>query len=293
MLRSMTAFGRAVLDLKLGRFVVEIQSVNKKFLDITCFSPRELARFEVDIKKQIGSEVARGQLVIRLFVEFKGGVPVAVTPNVAFAKKVKEAYGTIAKELGISDEISLSLLARQEGVVTLTEQLEDEEAWRKALHDVVGEALEKLIAMKEHEGASLLADIEKRLSRLGGLIENIGSLTKRATEKYRTKLENTLKEVVPNIVDNEERVLREVCVFADRVDIAEEVTRFKAHIDHLDSVLRGDCHRMGKKLEFILQEMGREINTIGSKAADVEISRLVVDVKGELERIREQIQNVE
>ena len=293
MLRSMTAFGRATLDLGLGRFVVEIQSVNKKFLDVICFCPKELARFEVDIKKQIGAQVARGQLVIRVAVDFKQGIPVAVTPNIAFATKVKDAYSQIAKELGISEEISLSLLARQEGVVTTTEQLEDEDAYRQALHDVVKAAVEKLIVMKDREGACLLVDIEERLERLKGLIDKIGTLTERATAKYRTKLETTLKEVVPNIVDNEERVLREVCVYADRVDIAEEVTRLKAHIEHFASVLKGDQHRVGKKLEFILQELSREINTVGSKASDVEVSRHAVDVKGELERIREQIQNVE
>lgn len=295
MLKSMTAYGRATTITALGRFVVEIQSVNRKHLEINVLLPKELTRFDADIRKLVGTQTFRGQVNVKVSVYFDKTASSTVTPNLPLAKQLKAAWEAIAKELKLdASEISLELLSKEDGILLYSDELQDEEQYRTDLTSVVQEALEQFAAMRIREGEALLQDITSRLTNLRHWLDRIVVLSKDSVSKYRQKLVERLESIVPSIIEDEERILREICLFADRIDIAEEVTRFYSHLDQWGNLLLfTEAKSIGKTLEFLLQEMSREVNTIGSKSSDIEISHLVVDMKSDLERIREQIQNVE
>lgn len=296
MLRSMTAYGRAALTTQLGHFYAEIQSVNRKYLEISTALPYGFSRFDSDIKKLLGSTLHRGQINIKIVASFENKAPLMVIPNIPQAKQMKAAWDRIAKELGLSEEkgFTLDLLSGENNLLLYEEDLQDDEQYREIIMEVVKLALQPLTAMKIVEGKNLQADITKRLLYLNNAIEQIAQKSPGATEKYRKKLHDRLCEVLGGCsLETEERILREVAVYAERIDITEEIIRFKSHINQANKLLNSEEYQVGKTFEFLIQELHREINTIGSKSADVEVAHLVVEVKSELERIREQIQNVE
>lgn len=294
MLKSMTAYGRASRVTALGRFVVEVQSVNRKHLEIAVLLPKELTCFDADVRKMVGLRVFRGQVTVKISAYFDQSTPSVVMPNLPLARQLKAAWDAIAKDLKLaSTEFTLEFLVHEQGVLLYGEELQDEELYRSALSEVLHEALEYFVGMREREGAILQQDISQRLANLRQWVDQIAGRSQGAVGKYRQKLLGRLEEVVPGILENEERILREICIFADRIDITEEITRFHSHLDKCDHLLRSEAKGVGKTLEFVLQEMGREVNTIGSKSADVEVSHLVVEMKNDLERIREQLQNIE
>jgi len=293
MLKSMTAYARASLKKSIGQFVVEIQSVNRKFLEINSALPHELLRFDGEIKKWIGESISRGQINVRLFVDFAHSSPITVRPNLPLTRQIKLAWDKIAEDLNIPANFSLNLLKDEKGVLLFNEEFDDEEVYHVAIKETVDSALHELMKMKLTEGKELLKDIKSRHEKLANSIEQIELLAYDATAKYRERLINKINEVVPGFIENEERVLREVCLFAEKVDIAEEITRYKSHLKQFSDLLNSDSGTIGKTLEFLVQEINRETNTIGSKASNVEVSRLVIEIKTELERIREQIHNVE
>ncbi|MBA3958347.1 MAG: YicC family protein [Parachlamydiaceae bacterium] len=295
MLRSMTGYGRASLTTAQGRFVVEVQSVNRDHLDIQIFAPKELARFDHELRKLVAASIARGHITVRVTAQFENGSPVSVRPNIPLAEQITNACRKISNELGIvlQDDALWRLLTREDGVLQYEVALEGEEGYRTSLREAASQALKAFVTMREVEGQTLQRDICQRFKLLRQTMNQIASKAPQATEGYRKKLTERLNEVISGCVENEERVLREVCLFAERVDIAEEVTRFNSHLDQVESLLRSDQSAIGKTLKFMLQELGREINTIGSKSSDSEVSHLVVEVKGELERVREQALNIE
>lgn len=289
----MTAYGRAVVETHLGRFVVEILSVNRKYLEYNLSLPMELSRFETDIKKWLAEYVGRGQLTVRLSAAFSEESPVSVTPNIPLAKQIKSAFDAIAQELGITKNFTLDLLAQVEGVLNYDTALQNENEYKSILHQLISKAAQALVEMKLREGKTLHQDIEQRIGKLQVWIEQVENAAPRATQRYRLKLLERLEEVLPGAAENEEKILREVCVYAEKIDITEEITRFKSHLIQFSDLLAFDSSGPGKKLEFILQELNREANTIGSKASEIDVARFVIDIKSELEKIREQIQNVE
>lgn len=296
MLKSMTAYGRACVVTSLGRFVAEIQSVNRKHLEINTFMSRELMRYDADIKKWIAAQVGRGQVNVKITATFDRNIPLLVTPNLALARQLKSAWDAIAQELHLPSEkgFSLELLARESGLLVYEDDIHDEEVYRKSIEEVIVEALKQLVAMKLREGEALYRDIKGRFEKLKPLIKEIAVKSPGATEKYRQKLMERINEVIGReTIENEERILREVCVYAEKVDIAEELTRFESHLQQVNHLLDSDAEALGKTLEFLVQELNREVNTIGSKSSDVDIARMVVEIKTELERVREQIQNIE
>ena len=293
MLRSMTAYGRASTQLPLGRFVVEVQSVNRKFLEVNALLPKELARFESEVKQWIGGVVARGQVSCKVSAFFESSTPMVVSPNIPLAREIKAAWDKIAKAVGVAQKFELSFLADVEGMFIYGEEMPDEELYRQALKGVVEKALESFLAMKAREGQHLLDDIAQRMYKLVQMIGQIALYAPDATKRYQQKLKERIEALVPGSVDNDERLLREIGIYAEKVDIAEEITRFSSHLSQLDGLLNSAEVSVGKTLEFVLQELNREINTIGSKSGDMRISCQVVEIKGELEKIREQIQNVE
>lgn len=293
MLKSMTAYGRSSAASKVGRFTVEIQSVNRKHLEVNTFLPKELLRFDTDIKKWIAQEVFRGQVNVRVTAHFEGAGPLMVTPNLPLARQLKACWDAIAKDLQIETDFKIELLRHQQDLFFYDDNLKDEEAYKEVLHDTLQVALKQLLEMKSREGSALHDDIAQRVVKLHHEIEAIALKAPEATKKYRQKLIERLEEVMGKNIEHEERILREVSIYAERVDIAEEITRFKSHLNQFDLLLKSDTESLGKTMEFVIQELNREINTISSKSSDLEVSQRVVEMKGELERIREQIQNVE
>lgn len=294
MLKSMTAYGRSAISTPLGRFSVEIQSVNRKHLEISTFLPREMTRFDPLIKGWISGKIARGSILLKLNIVFEKETPLTVTPNLPLAKQLKSAWDAIAKELGLDSHksFSLSLISKELGILLYDENIQSEAEYEKTLNQAIEEALEHLIAMKVTEGKALQTDISNRLRIIEKALEFIEEKAPNATEKYRKKLQDKLKEVATPSPELEERLLREVLIYAEKMDISEEITRFKSHLKQFWELLDQE-KAVGKTLDFLLQELFREINTLGSKASDVDVTRNVVQVKSELEKIREQIQNVE
>jgi len=292
----MTAYGRATVASPLGRFTVELQSVNRKHLEINSYLPKELLRYDADIKRWITNAVARGQINLKLHAVFDKVSPLVVTPNIALARQIKSAWELLIADLNlvVNDEGLLRILSNEDEILLYEEDLHDEEVFRKVLEEAISQALKQFIEMKLREGKTLCDDISDRFAKLGSWIKLIAVKAPGATERYRQKLLERLQEVLTTTIENDERILREVCVYADRIDIAEELTRFDSHLKQVDELLNADRPEgVGKTLEFLVQELNREINTISSKSSDVEVSRLVIDIKTELERIREQIQNIE
>lgn len=294
MLKSMTAYGRAILNTQVGHFVVEIQSVNRKFLEVNVFLPRELSQFDIELKKWLLPYLARGQVTVKVNVTFEGAVPFLVRPNLPLARQLKNAWDEIARELKLDvEEFRLSLLEKTEGLLSYEENRNEEEEYRTFLKQTLEAALKGFLQMKIQEGAILQADIAQRLEKMRQALQVIEKKMPFATKKYREKLVARLDELVPGHVENEERILREIALFAEKIDIMEEMTRFYCHLTHFEELIQSTALSVGKTLEFVLQELNREINTIGNKSSDLEIARAVIDIKSELERIREQIQNIE
>lgn len=288
----MTAYGRASLTSQIGRLSVEIQSVNRKHLEINIVCPGRLNKYDAEIKKWISAAVARGQINIRINVVNQETSPVSVAPNLPLARQVFAAWNEIANDLNQHFELA-TLFAAQPDLLIYEEQSVDEEQFIAALKEVFDKALKQLTSMKMAEGKALFKDISARLQGMEPLIRFIAERAPGATERYRQKLMERVKEVAGAGEETDERVVREVCLYAEKVDIAEEVTRFQSHLVQAEQLLASDSQSVGKTLEFILQELNREINTIGAKSSDIEVSRSVITIKTELERIREQIQNVE
>lgn len=290
----MTAYGRGVLSAPIGQFVIEIQSVNRKHLDIQVVLPRELSQFDIELKKWLASAVARGQVSVKVSVAFHGPVPFVVRPNLLLARQLREAWDQIAQDLQLEQgSFDLSLLRGTEGLLSFEENRDEEENYRQALKQTFEKALKGFLQMKEQEGAVLQHDILGRSAKMRQEMVTIESKTPFATSRQREKLMARLEEILPGRIENEERILREVALFAEKIDITEEITRFNCHLTHFDQLIQSEEPSVGKTLEFLVQELNREVNTIGSKSSELEIARAVIDIKSELERIREQIQNIE
>lgn len=294
MFKSMTAYGRSNLKLEVGHIVVEIQSVNRKHLEVAVVLPTELEHFDIEVKKWLSTSVFRGHITVKIFASFENKVPFKVLPNLPLAKQAKQAWDQIADHLQISNgDFDLSMLVNIKDILIIEENVEYEEVYGKFLKQAVDLALKNFMHMKLQEGAVLQTDIAARLVKIYNIIKMIEGRTPYATQRYREKLLARLEQIVPGYVENEERVLREVALFAEKIDITEELTRFLCHVVRFEEVMQSDAPAVGKTLEFILQELNREVNTIGNKSSDLEIARHVIDIKSELERIREQIQNIE
>jgi uncharacterized protein (TIGR00255 family) len=295
MIKSMTAYGKAVYTFDLGRIEVEIQAVNRKHLEINVTLPTFLIKHDVDIKKWVAAKIFRGQLNVRVSLIADEGSPVTVNPNRALARQLKGAWDIIAADLGIviNDADYIKILLQEEGLLVYSEETECSSRYCQALEQVMHDAIEHCLQMKIAEGKALGDDILGRLKNIDKLVEEITARAAGASDRYRQKLLLRINEILQAPALEDDRVLREIALFAEKVDVAEEITRLKSHIKQAHDVMSSKSNSIGKTLEFIIQEMNREVNTIGSKCLDVELSRYVIEVKSEIERIREQIQNVE
>jgi uncharacterized protein (TIGR00255 family) len=285
---SMTGFGRAVSDTPLGKLTVEIQSINRKYLEVGISLPKEFSRFEQEIRTQVGESVSRGGVTVRIFLQPKEVED--ILPDPELLKGLKGAFEKIAKKIGAdSKEITLPFLMQYLPASFKQESSSDEDL--SHLKRGVALAVKSLISMKKVEGEALTRDLNSRLDHLEKILKEIEQITPDATQKMRQKLQERLAEIFACEKEMQERLLREIALFAERVDVSEEITRFRSHMAQFKTMLKEAV--VGRKMDFLIQEFGREINTIGSKAMDAKIAHLVVDVKSELEKMREQIQNLE
>lgn len=291
----MTAYGRACCSTPFGRLTVEIQSLNRRHLEIVTSLPREWLGFDADIKERIAKELHRGHVSVAVSAAFEKESPISVTPNLPLVSQLKGAWEKVAEAAGVTLDpaLCLGLMAKEPGLLFYDVAMKDEAQCRNALMEALDLSLEHLVAMKRREGDRLLADIGPRLQVMRSAMQKIAEKAPDAVERYRKRLKERLEEVLAGCVENEEKILREVSVYAEKVDIAEEITRFDSHLNQCAQLLHSEASSVGKTFEFLLQEMNREANTIGSKGADVEVARQVIAIKAELERVREQIQNVE
>lgn len=295
MLKSMTAYGRASFSNDLGSFQAEVLSLNRRYLEINIFLPKQLSFLETEIRKYVSQKIYRGAVTIKISAQFSEISPTTVLPNLPLARQIRSAWEKIAEALNLPQEelFRLEMFSNEPDILIYQDNFASGNVYQEAIFDVLGKALTSALAMKQVEGEHIQKDMEKRLDQILDWLEQIEKNVPACVNKYKKKLSDRIEEILKGSLENEERLLREVCLFADKVDITEELTRFRSHRNQFLNKLRGSDESVGKTLEFILQEMQREANTINSKSADIEISQLSVNIKGELEKIREQVQNIE
>ena len=292
MIKSMTGYGRAVETVNGREFTVEIRSVNNRYLDCTVKLPRSLTFAEDAVKQAVKASVSRGKVDVFITVKTEGGMEAQVTLNKSMVEGYLAAMKQMVAEYGVTDDISVSLLSRMSDVFTVEKPDVDEEQLLADLMSVVKKALAGYDTMRRTEGAALDADLRSRAATILELVAQVEAGNGQTVIDYRTRLENKLREVLENTAIDESRILTEAAIFADKVAVDEETVRLRSHLDQMASMLTGGG-AVGRKLDFLLQEMNRETNTIGSKCTDVRLARIVVDIKAELEKIREQTQNIE
>ena len=292
MVKSMTGYGRAVETVNGREFTVELRSVNNRYLDCTVKLPRALSFAEDAVKQAVKGAISRGKVDVFISVRSEGAEDVKITLNTAMVEGYLGAMHQMAKDYGIREDISVSLLSRMPDVFTVDKPEVDEEQLLADLLSVVNQALERFDAMRSAEGRALENDLRSRGQTILSLVEQVEAGSGQTVADYRTRLENKLKEVLANTAIDESRILTEAAIFADKVAVDEETVRLRSHLDQMNNMLTTGG-AIGRKLDFLLQEMNRESNTIGSKCSDVRMARIVVDIKAELEKSREQTQNIE
>lgn len=292
MARSMTGFGSGEILAATGRFMVEVRSVNHRFCEILVRIPRDLSVLEERIRSLVQASVLRGRIDVAIIRENQGKRPRTVKTDVDLATAYVSALNDLKRALSLSGTLDLADLISLPDLIRIEEEKEDPEALWHAVADGVKVALDRLIAMREAEGARLASDLLQRVGRLGEDIAGVEARAPEVVQEYHTRLSRRVKELAGTVSVDAARLATEVAVFADRSDVTEEVTRFRSHLAQFQATLATDG-AVGRKLEFIVQELGRETNTIGSKANDLEITRRVISMKSDLESLREQIQNVE
>ncbi len=292
MARSMTGFGTGEIVGAAGRLTVEVRSVNHRFCEIVVRLPRDLSSLEDRVRSLVQASVLRGRVEVAIIRENQGKRPRTVKADLDLARAYASALNDLKRALSLSGTLDLSNLVTLPDLIKIEEEKEDPEALWPAVADGVRVALDRLIAMREMEGGRLASDLRQRLGRLDGYIAEVGARAPQVVQEYHARLNRRVAEMVGTAPVDQARLATEVAVFADRSDITEEVTRYQSHLAQFEATLASDG-AVGRTLEFIVQELGRETNTIGSKANDLEITRRVISMKSELESLREQIQNVE
>ena len=292
LIKSMTGYGRAVETVNGREFTVELRSVNNRYLDCSVKLPRSLTFAEEAVKQVVKATISRGKVDVFISLRSEGGEEIQVSLNENVLKSYLEAMGRMVAEFGVKDDISVSTVSRLPDVFTVERPEVDEEQLLADLLSVVGKAIEGYDAMRCTEGAAMEKDLRSRGDTIRALVTQVEQGNAQTVVDYRARLEAKLREVLENTSIDENRILTEAAIFADKVAVDEETVRLRSHLQQMDTMLTNGG-AMGRKLDFLLQEMNRETNTIGSKCTDVRLARIVVDIKAELEKIREQTQNIE
>lgn len=296
--KSMTGYGRAQ-RLADGRDVlVEIRAVNHRYYEFSARLPRSCMYLEEKLKTFLNGKIARGKVEVSVTIIRPDGKDAQIVVNRSVAEGYVNALRMVNEEMGgngglwLNDDITLSSLLRLPDVFTVTKEQDDENAVWDVVSDAAGEALDSFIAMRMAEGERLAADLIGKLAGLESMLQQIETIEPSVAESYRNKLLAKLTELLGDTNIDEQRILTETAIFAEKTAIDEETVRLHSHIAQFRTLMEAN-EPVGRKLDFLVQEMNREVNTIGSKAQDLSITRLVVDMKSEIEKIREQIQNIE
>ena len=288
----MTGYGRAQQVIDGRDILVEIRSVNHRYFEFSSRIPRAYGYLDEKLKSFLQGKVCRGKVEAAVTINNIEGKDALIQVNKSIARGYIDALREANEELQLRDDLTLSNLLRFPDTFNIQKTVDDEEERWNAVSSVAAEALEKFIAMREAEGARLKNDV---LTRSGFILENVSrveTLSPETVENYRNRLYQKLKEVLESTEVDMQRIVTEAAIFADKVAVDEETVRLRSHISQLEGLLESD-EAIGRKLDFIVQEMNREVNTIGSKCQDVNITKIVVEMKSEIEKIREQIQNIE
>lgn len=290
MIRSMTGYGRGKYEIDSREYIVEIKSVNNRYCDVSVKLPRNISYLEEKIKKEITSKVSRGK--IDVFITFYNnstkGKSIKFNRELAgiYINELKE----LAKENGIKDEIQVTDIFKFPDVMTIENEEDEELIWNE-LKNPLEEAINNFIMMKETEGKKIYEDLTNRINDIQEKVSIISKNSTRLIKEYIVKLEERIKELLNTEKVDENRLAMETVIYADKCSVEEEITRLNSHISQFKELIKENV--IGKKLDFLIQEMNRETNTIGSKSSSIEITNLVVEIKTQIEDIREQIQNIE
>lgn len=293
MVKSMTGYGRGTASEEGKGFNIEMRSVNNRYLDINIRLPRTLNSLEDKIRKEISSMVSRGKIDVYINQEGLNENDATVNVNEHMAVEYFNAYSRVRDLLNIEEDISLSLITKSPDVIVLEKKEEDIDKIYSILLEALKEALNIFIDMRKVEGKKLSEDILARCENILVILEEVEEKSSIVVNEYREKITQRVKEFLDEIELDEAKLLNEVAFFSDRCSITEEIVRLKSHIAQMKDTLESSENSVGRKLDFLIQEMNREANTIGSKANNLFITKMVVNIKSELEKIREQVQNIE
>lgn len=293
MIKSMTGFGRCELSDGERKFTVEMKGVNHRYLDVNIRMPKKLNFFETSIRSLLKQSVSRGKVDIFITYEDLSEGQAVLKYNASLAKEYMESLREMEEQFGLENDVRVSTLSRYPEVLTMEEQALDEEEIWNCLKKAMEGAISQFVETRTLEGENLRRDIIDKLDGMAEMVEFIEVRSPKIIVEYREKLEEKVRELLADTQIDDSRIAAEVVIFADKICTDEEVVRLKSHISHMKDVLLSDEAGIGRKLDFIAQEMNREANTILSKANDLEVSNRGIDLKTEIEKVREQIQNIE
>ena len=291
--KSMTGYGRANAVVDGTQINIDIKSVNHRYFDFNAKISKEYVFVEDKVKKIVNENISRGKIDLYLYINSDAVADYELELNQPLAAGYVNAFKTISKKLKVKNDISASFLTRMPEVVRIKKSDINEQKTEDSVKEVLKQALASFDAMRVAEGKKLYVDLVKNLDIIEKNVEEIERLAPESIEIYREKLKNRMLEALEGKEYDEQRLIMEVAIFADRIDIGEETVRLKSHLSQFRNLIDSDGQPVGKKLDFIVQEMNREVNTIGSKCNSIDITNFVVDTKSVIEKIREQIQNIE
>ena len=292
MIKSMTGYGRHEGMINGRGIVVEVKSVNHRYYEFSSRITRGYGFLEEKLKSYLQTKISRGKVDVFVSIETLEDADAQVLINHSLAAGYVSALRELAQKYGLLDDTTVSTISRYSDIFTIHKSPEDEDLIWASVKEATDKAVESFLTMRENEGQRLKEDVEERAGTILGLVAKVEERSPQTVAEYQQKLQARLEEMLHDSNIDEQRLLTEAAIFADKVAVAEETVRLRSHIDQLNTMLEsGDP--VGRKLDFLVQEMNREANTIGSKAVDSQIAYLVVDIKAEIEKIREQIQNIE
>ena len=292
MLKSMTGSGRVKVENDLREITVELRSVNHRYLDLNIKVPRIYGYLEEMVSKQAQAAIARGKVDIFVSVRAKEGADIRVSPNMAVIQGYVDAIRKVSETYGLSDEATALSLLRLPDAMEQSKEEADADQLKAEVSAVLDQALTEYNAMREKEGARLVEDVTYRAGLIAQSVDFVEQRSPDCVEEYRQRIAARMTEILDGTELAQQRILQEAALYADKVNVTEEIVRLRSHLAQLETMLKSPV-AIGRKLDFLVQEMNRETNTIGSKANDFQIAKTVVDMKAEIEKIREQIQNLE
>ena len=291
-MKSMTGYGRAREERNGRTITVELRAVNHRYLDCTVKAPRQYVFLDDAVKKAAAARIARGKVEVFVSVETQEGGDVAVTVNHTLAKRYLDALHDLSETYGLRDDVTVAVLAKMPDVLGSERIEQDADELTRDVLAVFSAACDGFDQMRLREGEKLAEDVRGRCASIERMVGEVETRSPERVREYREKLLARMQEVLADSSIDETRILTEAAIYADKTAVDEETVRLRSHLTQMDGMLR-ETQPVGRKLDFLVQEMNREANTIGSKANDVDMARIVVDIKSEIEKIREQIQNIE